>query len=222
MIARGIPAHYAPMLYNKPEFAPIAPDEVFDMIDHLVFGTLITHGTDGLQASHLTFLLDRTRGQYGTLVSHLAVANDHTALIDEKRESLVVFHGPHGYISSSWYPQPRDSAPTWNYAVVHCHGRPVPLSPAETARHLAELVKHMERGRENEWRLKELGAGGMERRMPRILGFDIPIDRIEAKFKMGQDERVMDTRAAIGRLADTDAELAAMMEKYNEGREPVE
>lgn len=103
--------------------------------------------------------------------------------------------------------------------MVHCYGRPVPLSSADTARHLADLVKHMESGRNYEWQLRELGPGGMERRMPRILGFDIPIDRMEAKFKMGQDERLMDTRAAIAHLADTDPELAAMMELYNDGRE---
>src|SRR5690606_7955612 len=115
---------------------------VFDMIDRLTFATMITHGSRGLQASHLTFLVDRERGPHGTLVSHLAVANEHAELIAEQRESLVIFQGPHGYISSSWYPAApvRDSAPTWNFAVVHCHGRPVPLGTSATARHLADLV----------------------------------------------------------------------------------
>lgn len=207
------------MLYNKPEFAPLSPGEVFDLIDNLVFATMVTNGEHGLQASYLTFMLDRTRGPHGTLVSHLALANDHAPLITEQRDSLVIFQGPHGYISPSWYPQPRDSAPTWNYAVVHCHGRPVPLPSADTARHLAGLVRHLEGNRENEWRLRELGPGGMERRMPRILGFELPIERIEAKFKMGQDERLMDTRAAIAHLSLVDPTLARMMERYNEGRE---
>jgi transcriptional regulator len=209
------------MLYNKPEFAPLTPGEVFDLIDRLTFATIVTNGDDGLVASHLTFLVDRERGPNGTLVSHLAVANDHAALIADGRESLVVFTGPHGYISSSWYPANpvRDSAPTWNFAVVHCHGRPIPLETNETARHLSDLVTHMERGRADEWRLRELGPGGMERRLPRILGFDLPISRLEAKFKMGQDERLLDTRAAIERLTDgIDRELAEMMERHNAHR----
>jgi transcriptional regulator len=209
------------LLYNKPEFAPLTPGEVFDMVDRLTFATMITHGRDGLQASHLNFMLDRERGPHGTLVSHMAVANDHAALVAEQLESLVIFQGPHGYISSSWYPAApaRDSAPTWNFAVIHCHGRPVPLSHSATARHLADLVTHMERGRPEEWRLRELGPGGMERRLPRILGFELAIDRLEAKFKMGQDERFLDTRAAIARLADgIDPELALLMEKHNRSR----
>lgn len=209
------------MLYNKPEFAPLTPEEVFDLIERSVFATMVTRADDGLAASHLTFLVDRTRGPHGTLISHLALANDHAALIAEGRESVVIFGGPHGYISSSWYPAnpARDSAPTWNYAVVHCHGRPVSLSTADTARHLSDLVKHLERGRPEEWRLRELGPGGMERRLPRILGFELPIARLEAKFKLGQDERILDTRAAIARLADgIDPDLAEMMERYNAHR----
>jgi len=210
------------MLYNKPEFAPLSRDEVFDLIHRLTFGTLVTNDDDGLIASHLTFLIDRERGENGTLISHLALANDHAALVAEGRESMVIFGGPHGYISSSWYPANpvRDSAPTWNFAVVHCHGRPVPLSTAETARHLSELVTHLEHGRPDEWRLRELGPGGMERRLPRILGFDLPIARLEAKFKMGQDERLLDTRAAITKLASgIDPELAEMMRRYNAHRD---
>jgi transcriptional regulator len=209
------------MLYNKPEFAPLSPEEVFDLIERSVFATMVTHGDEGLVASHLTFLLDRTRGPRGTLISHLAVANEHARAIADGGESVVIFSGPHGYISSSWYPAnpARDSAPTWNYAVVHCHGTPVALAPADTARHVSDLVKHMERGRDDEWRLRELGPGGMERRLPRILGFELPIARLEAKFKMGQDERILDTRSAIARLADgIDPELAEMMERHNAHR----
>jgi transcriptional regulator len=77
----------------------------------------------------------------------------------------------------------------------------------------------MERGRDDEWRLRELGPGGMERRLPRILGFELPIARLEAKFKMGQDERILDTRSAIARLADgIDPELAEMMGRHNAHR----
>lgn len=209
------------MLYNKPEFAPLTPGEVFDLIEGLTFATIVTNGDDGLIASHLTFLIDRERGPNGTLISHLALANDHAALIASGRESMVIFTGPQGYISSSWYPANpvRDSAPTWNFAVVHCHGRPTPLATDETARHLRDLVSHMERGRANEWRLRELGPGGMERRLPRILGFELPISRLEAKFKMGQDERLLDTRAAIGILAEgINPELAELMERHNAHR----
>lgn len=207
-------------MYSKPEFAPLSRDEVFGLIETAAFATVVTNGPQGLTASHLPFVLDRTRGENGTLVSHLARANPHSSLIAEGRETVAVFHGPHGYISSSWYPRNpvRDSAPTWNFAVVHCHGSPRELSDQATARHLLQLVEVLEKDRDDRWRMRELGVGGMERRMPHIIGFDLPIERLEAKFKMGQDERLYDTRAAIDALEENDPELARMMTAKNARR----
>ncbi len=207
-------------MYTRPEFAPLSTDEVFRLIEATVFATIVTAAPDGLFASHLPFILDRGRGPHGTLVSHLARANAHSRLIAAGSQTLVVFLGPHGYISSSWYPRnpTRDSAPTWNFAVVHCHGRPVPLDESATARHLRQLVDFLEEGREDRWHMRELGPGGMKRRMPRILGFELPIERIEAKFKLGQDERPYDTSAAIAALGQRNPVLADMMRKHNAHR----
>lgn len=208
-------------MYSKPEFAPLSRDEVFSLIEAAAFATVVTSGPQGLVVSHLPFVLDRARGENGTLVSHLARANPHSALIAEGRETVAIFHGPHGYISPSWYPRNpvRDSAPTWNFAVVHCHGRPVPLDDHGTARHLLRLVDMLEKDRDDRWRMRELGPGGMERRIPRIIGFDMPIDRLEAKFKMGQDERLYDTDGAIRALEQNDSTLAAMMKAHNAHRQ---
>ncbi|TIT40027.1 MAG: FMN-binding negative transcriptional regulator, partial [Mesorhizobium sp.] len=87
-----------------------------------------------------------------------------------------------------------------------------------TARHLLRLVDVLEKGRADRWRMRELGPGGMERRIPHILGFDLPIERLEAKFKMGQDERLYDTNAAIGTLERSDPALATMMKAHNAHR----
>ncbi|MCA0034454.1 FMN-binding negative transcriptional regulator [Mesorhizobium sp. B263B2A] len=207
-------------MYSKPEFAPLSRDDVFGLIEAAVFATVVTSGPQGLVVSHLPFMLDRTRGANGTLVSHLARANPHSALIAEGRAAVAVFQGPHGYISPSWYPRNpvRDSAPTWNFAVVHCHGQPMTLDDHGTARHLLQLVDELEKGRDDRWRMRELGPGGMERRMPSIIGFDMPIERLEAKFKMGQDERLYDTDGAIGALEQSDPALAAMMKTHNAHR----
>jgi transcriptional regulator len=207
-------------MYTKPEFAPLSQGEVFGLIEAAAVATVVTSGPQGLVASHLPFVLDPDRGPNGTLVSHLARQNPHSALIAESRETIAIFHGPHGYISPSWYPRNpvRDSAPTWNFAVVHCHGRPVPLDDHATARHLLRLVDVLEKDRDDRWRMRELGPGGMERRMPHILGFDLPIARLEAKFKMGQDERLYDTNAAIGTLEQSDPALATMMKAHNAHR----
>ncbi|TIM15556.1 MAG: FMN-binding negative transcriptional regulator [Mesorhizobium sp.] len=207
-------------MYSKPEFAPLLQDEVFSLIDAAAFATVVTSGPQGLVASHLPFVLDRERGANGTLVSHLARQNPHSALIAEGRETIAIFHGPHGYISPSWYPRNpvRDSAPTWNFAVVDCHGRPVQLDDLATIRHLLQLVDVLEKHRDDRWRMRELGPGGIERRIPHILGFDLPIERLEAKFKMGQDERLYDTNSAIGTLEQSDLALATMMKAHNAHR----
>ncbi|RUU29092.1 FMN-binding negative transcriptional regulator [Mesorhizobium sp. M6A.T.Ca.TU.002.02.2.1] len=207
-------------MYTKPEFAPLSQDDVFGLIEAAAFATVVTSGPEGLVASHLPIVLDRKRGPNGTLVSHLARQNPHSALIAEGRETIAIFHGPHGYISPSWYPRNpvRDSAPTWNFAVVHCHGRPFQLDEHATARHLLRLVDVLEKDRDGRWRMRELGPGGMERRIPHILGFDLPIERLEAKFKMGQDERLYDTNAAIGTLERSGPALATMMKAHNAHR----
>jgi hypothetical protein len=121
----------------------LSQDEVFSLIEKTVFATVVTHGLSGLVASHLPFVLKRQESGEAALVSHLARANPHSALIAAGHDTIAIFQGPHGYISSSWYPaQPvRDSAPTWNFAVVHCHGKPQVLDDNGTARHLLELVE---------------------------------------------------------------------------------
>jgi transcriptional regulator len=210
-----------PELYTRPVWSPHSPTEAFELIDRAVIGVFVTFASTGFAVSHLPFLLARTRGQNGTLTSHLAAANDHAALIESGASSVAVFRAEHGYISPSWYPANpvRDSAPTWNFAVVHCHGRPEPMTTQKTARHLIDLVEHMEDGRANRWRASELGKGGMERRLPNVLGFELPIERFEAKFKMGQDERLPDTRGAIEALrVDGEAGLADLMERHNQDR----
>jgi transcriptional regulator len=207
-------------MFTKPEFRPFSQDDVFGLIEANMFATVVSYGPSGLVASHLPFLLDGSRGPNGTLTSHLARINAHAQYIVDGRETLVVFQGTHGYISSSWYPaEPvRDSAPTWNFAVVHCHGTPVALGEKAAARHLLALVEQLEQGRSARWRMSELGPGGLDRRLPNIVAFDLPIERLEAKFKMGQDERPRDTAAAINALSDHNPTLAKTMARYSARR----
>ncbi|WP_138465913.1 FMN-binding negative transcriptional regulator [Poseidonocella sp. HB161398] len=210
-------------MYSKPEFAPLSAEAPLALIDAAVMATVFTPGEDGAPAavSHLPFLVDRGGGGGGlVLVSHAARANPHAARIAAGCAMVAVFSGPQGYISSSWYPRDpeRDSAPTWNYAAVHCHGRAVALDAPGTARHLAALVARLEHGRADAWSLEELGPGGMGRRLPHVQGFELHVERLEASYKMGQDERLRDTRAAIERLGAGAPALAEMMAGCNRGR----
>ncbi|MCX8995910.1 FMN-binding negative transcriptional regulator [Rhizobiaceae bacterium BDR2-2] len=202
------------MLYTKPYFAPQADEEIFDLVDRVVLGTLITPHEEGVAISHPIFMADRKRNR---LVSHLAAGNDHTDLIRHGLPSVAVLMDAGSYISSSWYPAApaRDSAPTWNFMVVHFHGKPELMSTAATAKHLSDLVSHMEKGRDKAWKMGELGPGGLERRLPNILGYELPIERVETRFKLGQDERRRDMLAAEDKLREEGkTELAARMAQY--------
>jgi transcriptional regulator len=142
---------------------------------------------------------------------------------------MVMFTGPHGFISSSWYPgRPaeggaRNNAPTWNFAMVHAHGKPQCMTDVGTAQHIMDLVEHLEKNRPMPWSVKELGPGGMGSRIPKILGFEIEITQLRAKFKMGQNEPLADTQAAIEHLAQGEnPALALMMSQLNTKRCPIE
>ena len=209
-------------MYSKPVFAPADTHEVYDFIDRTVFGTLVTKSPDSLVISHLIFMLDRSRGAHGTLVSHLSKANEHAHLILEGAESAAIFVGEHGYISSSWYPgyPVRDSAPTWNFSVVHCHGHPRALDADGATAHLRDAVGHLEQGRDQPWNIDELGDEGIARRVANIVAFELPIERLDAKFKLGQDERLPDTCAAIEHLRrEGGCPLAVRMEEKNRHRD---
>lgn len=184
------------MLYTKPAYQPATPEAAFDLVDDVVLGTLVTGAGADLQISHPVFMADRGRNR---LVSHVARGNDHVPLIERGLPSTAILMDPGGYVSSSWYPaQPaRDSAPTWAFRVVHFHGRLDPLSEAATARHLHDLVMHMEADRPGRWQMGELGPGGLKRRLPHILGYELIIERVEIRFKLGQDERPRDMTAAV-------------------------
>ncbi|SOC35711.1 PaiB family negative transcriptional regulator [Rhizobium subbaraonis] len=202
------------MLYTKPYFAPHADDEIFDVVGRVVMGTLITPHQQGVAISHPIFMADRKRNR---LISHVAVGNDHAALIRRGMPSVAVLMDTGSYISSSWYPAApmRDSAPTWNFIVVHFHGRPEVISAAATAKHLSDLVTHMEKDREKAWEMGELGPEGLERRLPNILGYELPIEKVESRFKLGQDERRRDMLAAEEKLrGEGKAELAQRMAQY--------
>ena len=202
------------MLYTKDYFQPHNDDEIFDLIDRTVLGTLITPHENGVAISHPVFMIDR---QNRRLISHIAMNNDHGQYLRAGLPSVAILMDQGSYISSSWYPNypQRDSAPTWSFMVVHIHGKPDIMSDAETVQHLQDLVTHMERGRDKPWQMKELGPGGMGRRLPNILGYTMPIDKMEVKFKLGQDERSGDMKAASEQLdKDGQQALANRMRDY--------
>ncbi|RNC84399.1 MAG: FMN-binding negative transcriptional regulator [Balneola sp.] len=175
---------------------------LFDFIEEFNFGILFSSHEAKDQATHLPFLLDRKRGDRGTLIAHFARANKHWAEINEEGEVLCVFHGPHGYISPSWYKQ-RETVPTWNYSAVHIYGTPKIIEDTnELANMVTQLTQYHESQIETDWSLKE-GEHKFESLLKAIVGIEIEIKTIEGKFKFNQNRSKEDQQGVIDHLDDS-------------------
>ena len=157
-----------------------------DLIRQFSFATLTTVQENVPFASHLPFLLDAERGPHGTLLAHLARANPQWRDFDATSEALVIFQGPHAYISPSWY-ETHPSVPTWNYAVVHAYGVPRVVEDHATLRHILEtLVDTHEAAFAQPWRM-DLPHDYLDKMMRAVVGFEIEITRLEGKLKLSQN-----------------------------------
>jgi transcriptional regulator len=111
------------------------------------FAALVSMGSEGLSATHLPTVL-KDEGPDGVVEYHLARANPHWKELAEGNEALMIFRGPEGYITPNWYPskiEHQKVVPTWNYAVVHAHGRPEAVQDKDwLRRHVAELTEQQE------------------------------------------------------------------------------
>ncbi|HEX8169590.1 MAG TPA: FMN-binding negative transcriptional regulator [Thermoanaerobaculia bacterium] len=199
-------------MYMRPSTVARDAAHVREILERYSFGVMVGGSGDGLFATHLPFLYDADRGEHGTLVAHLARANAHVQQLERGEPQLVIFSGPHGYVSPSWYVR-RDTAPTWNYIAVHCYG--VPVITPEPLRAIQRLVDVAEANRPNPWRVAELSEAERQRLLARVVAFEIPLTRIEAKFKLSQGELPENTAAAIEVLdREGDPELVRWMREY--------
>ena len=211
-------------MFVRPEWEPLSEEDNFALIDAFPWGILISNGENGPLATNLPLLLDRSRGSQGTLVSHIAVANRQAAALrsSESAPTLAIFHGPHSYVTASWYPH-RDMPSTFYYTAVHCYGQVRVQSETELERWLNILTEKMEGPIENGWKITDVPDADIKRRLKYIVGFEIEIDRIEGKYKLGQDEPKKDAMAVGNRLADSPeaelSDLAGMIHRFNAARE---
>jgi len=151
------------------------------------FALLATSHDGALHLTHLPFQLDAARGAQGTLEAHLARVNPHCAALKAGAASTVIFRGPDAYISPRWYTDPAKNVPTWNYAAVHVHGHPrVHEDAATVLGYVGRLTDEHEAYIEKPWSVREAQAH-VERSIPHILAFEIPIERLEGKFKLNQN-----------------------------------
>lgn len=178
------------------------------------FGTLVSAGAAGLSVSHLPFLPERGGDGRLRLLGHVARANAHWQELEGAGEILVIFSGPHAYVSPSWYAN-HPSVPTWNYAVVHAHGRARLLPPEALPGLLDRLSRAYEDARPSPWRMAGLPADYTAKMLPAIVGFEVTVERLEGKFKLSQNRRREDVDGVAAALErEGQPGLAALMREH--------
>ena len=161
------------------------------------FATVVTKGPDGLVASHLPFIVSRSGIELPVLHAHLARANPHWQHFDGATEALVIFQGPHAYVSPRLY-ETHPSVPTWNYQVVHATGTPRVIVDEDGARkHVLALVEQHEAGSPEHW-TPDLPEDALQSLLRQIVAVRIDLTRVETKFKLGQNRSKADRENMAG------------------------
>jgi len=186
------------------------------------FAILVSVNENGPFATHLPVSINDINGQL-TLRAHVAKANPHWQLI-EKQELLVIFHGPHAYISPSLY-EIRESVPTWNYAAVHIYGKGRILSgDGDATGVLEELIAQFDDSYQVQW--DSLTGEYRTRMLRHIVAFEITATRIETKFKLSQNRTKAEQENVIQALSGNPdsaiARTAALMRQQGLGLRPDE
>jgi transcriptional regulator len=182
---------------------------------------LVTHGEQGLQASHLPLLLNTEQGPNGTLYGHFAKANPQWKELQNGAEALVIFAGADAYVSPGFYPSKAEHGkvvPTWNYVAVHAYGSAEVFTDADRLRTLVSaLTDRHEAGRAQPWKVADAPADYIDGMLKAIVGFALPIQRLEGKRKLSQNRSTADIAGVReGLTASPDAHdqaLALLMPK---------
>lgn len=204
-------------MFIPKSFRVTETDTLHDLIAAHAFGILVGTRDNAPYASHIPFVLDRDAGPHGTLIAHVARNNPQGEMFGAGQEMLAIFQGPHGYVSPRWY-TPGNAVPTWNYAVVHAYGTPAPVTDMDTIRqHQDRLVEAYEG--EDGWRMDSQPEDYLNGMMQGITAFEMPVERLEGKFKLSQNRPVADRESVIAALSESDFAwdhaLAEMMRRHS-------
>jgi transcriptional regulator len=207
------------MVYLPPAFTEARPEVLIEHIERHDFGLLVSHGADGLIASHIPFLVERDGDQLH-LHGHLARPNPQVGDLARGGEVLAIFHGPHAYISPSWYTS-GPSVPTWNYVEVHAYGIVRLVEDADWLRRLLRRLSERHEARNPDpWQMQDLPETYLEGMMKGIVGLDIAVTRLEGKYKLSQNRPAADRPRVVAALeaqSDADARAVAGLMREREG-----
>jgi transcriptional regulator len=182
---------YIPKLYREED-----REKILDFLRQNGFATLVTYDGEKPTASHLLMEVFDEGGEF-FVNGHMARANPQWKTLEKNPEALVIFQGPHTYVSPTWYNHV--NVPTWNYQSVHIYGKPRIVSDHdELYELLSKLVKRHEGG--SGYRMESLPQDFVEKEMKGVAAFQVVATRIEANYKLSQNRNDEDHRNIIGQL----------------------
>lgn len=183
-------------MYIPDHFLIKSADTLHRIIHAHPLGVLVTLTPNGLDANHIPFELDATRGEFGLLTAHVARANPVWQQCRDGADVMVIFRGNESYISPNWYPSKHEAhrqVPTWNYEVVHAHGRLTIQDDEKFVRGVvARLTRTHEATEPKPWKMGDAPPAYIDDMVKAIVGIEIVITRLEGKAKLSQNREARD------------------------------
>jgi transcriptional regulator len=199
-------------LYVPPHFRVEDNAELVEFMRHNAFATLVSAGDAGLHVSHVPLLVD-VAGDKVVLRGHVARGNAQWEALEGAKSVVAIFHGPHAYVSPTWYVT-HPSVPTWNYAAVHATGTAHLVDEDELHEIVSELSGIYEAGNKPPWRLSDQPPNYVAGMLTGIVGFEIEVTHLDGKFKLSQNRPVEIERVAQRLEASGEKALALLMREH--------
>jgi transcriptional regulator len=203
-------------MYSNPLYQEKDLDKMQGFIQQNGFGILINCSSQFPMATHIPIELKKKVDGKLVLIGHLSKANKQWKLFEEFPKVLVVFHGAHSYVSSSWYKDP--NVPTWNYKAVHVYGSLRIISEEELYQSLSDLVKHYESNVEHPMSVETMPQEMLRKEMKGVVGFEIAIENIEGVTKLSQNRNAEDYQKIIEELEKTGDANSKLIAEEMKGR----
>ncbi len=189
-------------------------DEIWRFMRENPFAIIASELNDEIIATHLPVEIENDIAGNNLIRTHMAKANPQWKSFSEEKEILVIFSGPHTYISSSWYDHV--NVPTWNYIAIHVYGKPKILGRDETLGVLDRLTKHYEQFSKQPFDMSQLSEQFIESHLKALVAFEISIERIDAKHKLSQNRNEKNYDLILDRLGERDDDQSGAVKQEME------
>jgi transcriptional regulator len=195
-------------MYTPKDFAVDDPEAIRQYLHLHPFAILVTETAQGMVATHLPLTLEEQGSPHGTLIGHISRANLQWRESDHAHEALAIFSGPDTYITPNWYATKAETGrvvPTWNYAAVHVYGSVSFFDDADRLRDIVtRLTDRHEAGSPEPWKVSDAPSNYIEGQLKAIVGLELRIARVEAKFKFNQNRSPEDRAGVIRGLRESE------------------